>query len=423
MVEYLQKLFESNGFMPHGHCYFWRPEILFTNVIGDGLTSLAYFSIPPILFYITRKRKDLTHRPLFLLFALFIFACGATHLIEIITVWKPFYRLQGAIKIITGLVSVSTAVVLLRAVPTLLALPSHDRLEKVNARLREEVAERERAQVALRQANEALETRVQQRTAQLIKTNRELEREIEIRKRTEEDLLEKNQELVRINADLDNFVYCASNDLKAPIVNIEGLVTALKEEIPQRSEHVNAILKRLDGSLLKVDRTILDLTEVSRLQNEVTNPPVEEVSFAEVLEEVKSDIQDLIAQTGATIEADFSRVKNIHFCRQDLKSILYNLISNALKYHNPLRKPHVLVQTEPIPNCCLLRIADNGQGIDLEKHEYKIFSLFRRLNDQVTGSGIGLYIVKRILDNNNGRIKVKSKIGEGSTFEVYLPKQ
>lgn len=422
MIEYLGKLFESAGFMPHGHCYFWQSEILFMNVVGDGLTALAYFSIPVILFYLTRKRTDLTHKPIFILFALFIFACGATHLTEIITVWTPVYRIQGLLKVITGLLSVTTAFFLFRAIPGFLSMPSQDRLEKVNNQLRGEVAEREQAQVALRQANEALETRVQQRTAQLIKTNRELEKEIETRKRTEEDLREKNQELVRLNTDLDNFVYCASHDLKAPIVNIEGLVTALKEEIPRPSDQINAILERLDGSLLRVDRTILDLTEVSRLQSEAAGQPLEEVVFEKALHEVKTEIDDLIAQTGATLHADFAGAESVKFCYQDLKSILYNLISNAIKYHNPLRKPHIAIQTESLPNAVVLRIADNGQGIDLEKHEYKIFSLFRRLNDQVNGSGIGLYIVKRILDNHNGRIKVKSKVGEGSTFEVFLPK-
>jgi hypothetical protein len=199
MLEYVQNLFESAGFMPHGHCYFWQPGILATNVAGDGLAALAYLAIPPVLVFLTQKRKDLTHKPVFIFFALFIFLCGITHIIEIVTVWTPVYRLQGLLKILTGSIAVVTAIMLYRAFPVLIRISGQRRLEEVNIKLRNEVAERERAQIALREANEALDTRVQQRSAQLIKTNRDLEREIEQRKITEQHLKEKNLELMRIN--------------------------------------------------------------------------------------------------------------------------------------------------------------------------------------------------------------------------------
>ncbi|MFC5271779.1 hypothetical protein [Adhaeribacter terreus] len=199
MLEYIQNLFESVGFIPHGHCFFWQPAILATNVLGDGLTALAYLSISPVLFFLTKKRKDLNRKSTFVLFALFILLCGITHFIDLVTIWTPIYRVQGLLKVLTGLVSIMAAVMLYRSMPVLRRLPSNKRLEEVNIKLRSEVAERERAQIALREANEALETRVQQRTAQLIKTNRDLEREIEQRKRTEQILKEKNLELMRIN--------------------------------------------------------------------------------------------------------------------------------------------------------------------------------------------------------------------------------
>ncbi|MBK0404063.1 hypothetical protein I5M27_13795 [Adhaeribacter sp. BT258] len=203
MLEYVQNLFESVGFIPHGHSFSWQPAILATNVAGDALTALAFLAIPPVLLFLTKKRKDLTHKYVFIFFALFLFLCSITHLFGIVTVWNPVYRIQGVFKIITGVVSVITAFMLYRALPDLMRIPGQKRLEEVNIKLRKEVAERERAQIALREANEALETRVQQRTAQLIKTNRDLEREIEQRKRTEQDLKEKNMELMRINNSLN----------------------------------------------------------------------------------------------------------------------------------------------------------------------------------------------------------------------------
>jgi signal transduction histidine kinase len=325
------------------------------------------------------------------------------------------------VKVLTGLLSIGTAILLLRSLPRILSFPSHARLEVANARLLAEISERERAQVALRQANEALEGRVQQRTAQLIKINRELEHEIEVRKQTEVSLMNKNLELVRINSDLDNFVYCASHDLKAPIVNIEGLVTALKEEIPQTSQPINEILHRLDGSLLKVDRTILDLTEVSRLQKTNGKEEKRDIRFADALADVEQNIQDLIQDNKAAIKVDFSGAETVCFSPQNLDSILYNLLSNAVKYHPENRPPVIEVTSKVEGECVALCVKDNGTGIDLPRHEQKIFSLFRRLNDQVEGSGIGLYIVKRICDNNKCRIKVESAVGQGSTFTVYFP--
>jgi signal transduction histidine kinase len=421
MTDFFRHFFEATGFLPHGQSYLWRSDILATNILGDALTALAFFSIAPMLYYLTRKRSDLAYKPVYSLFALFILACGATKLIEILTIWEPVYRVQGAIKVITGLLSLGTAIVLLRSLPKILSFPSHARLEVANARLLAEISERERAQVALRQANEALEGRVQQRTAQLIKINRELEHEIETRKQTEVSLMNKNLELVRINSDLDNFVYCASHDLKAPIVNIEGLVTALKEEIPQRSEPVEEILHRLDGSLVKVDRTILDLTEVSRLQKTNGHEEKKEIRFANVLAEVEQNIQDLINENKAVIKADFSGAETVSFSPQNLHSILYNLLSNAVKYHPENRTPEIEITSGVQGDCVVLSVKDNGIGIDLPRHEKKIFSLFRRLNDQIEGSGIGLYIVKRIADNNKCRINVKSAVGQGSTFEVFFP--
>src|ERR1044071_769602 len=112
----LDWLFERD-FMPHGHCYFWRPDILWTHVISDGLIALAYFSIPVTLIYFVRRRRDLPFPWILLLFAAFILLCGTTHILGIITVWKPIYALDGATKVVTACVSVVTAIALVPLVP------------------------------------------------------------------------------------------------------------------------------------------------------------------------------------------------------------------------------------------------------------------------------------------------------------------
>ena len=154
-------------FMPHGMCYLWRPDLLALHVVADGLIALAYFSIPFTLLYFIRMRRDLQFTGLFLCFGLFIVACGLTHLMEIWTIWHPAYWVSGGLKAATAGISVVTAALLIKNVPRALNLPSPAALQRVNAELAREVAERRRAEEQLRLVNESLERRVADRTAQL----------------------------------------------------------------------------------------------------------------------------------------------------------------------------------------------------------------------------------------------------------------
>ena len=148
-MNFLLKLFSSDGFLPHGHCYLWDPLIMWLNVISDGLIALAYLTIPVTLIYIARKRKDLPFNWMFACFGIFILACGATHALEIWTLWIPTYWLLGTTKAVTAAASVATAILLVKLIPQLLAIPSPATLRKTNAALQEEVAERRRAEEAL----------------------------------------------------------------------------------------------------------------------------------------------------------------------------------------------------------------------------------------------------------------------------------
>lgn len=117
-------LFETN-FMPHGHCYFWSPDIVWTNTIADSIIALSYFIIPIALIRIARKRNDINFRPLLFLFGIFIIACGTTHIIDIITIWKPIYRVGSTVKAITALASLPTAIILIKLVPNIISIPSN----------------------------------------------------------------------------------------------------------------------------------------------------------------------------------------------------------------------------------------------------------------------------------------------------------
>ena len=141
-MSFLERLFSTDGFMPHGMCYEWNPVVIWIHVLSDGVIALSYYSIPLTLLYFVRRRTDLSHYWIFLCFAAFIVACGTTHLMEIVNIWHPTYWFTGLIKTFTAIVSVITAVLLIRLMPFALAVPSHRQLDLLNEGLRSETKER-----------------------------------------------------------------------------------------------------------------------------------------------------------------------------------------------------------------------------------------------------------------------------------------
>src|SRR6202161_2392007 len=180
-MEFLRKLFSSGDFMPHGYCYLWQPALIWLHMVSDTLIALAYFSIPLTLIYFVRKRRDVPFNWVFVCFGVFILTCGATHAMEVWTLWHATYWLSGAVKGVTALASVPTAILLVGLIPKALAIPSPEAL-------RVEIAERKRTQAELRKAKDELERRVEERTSELRKINADLLAEIVQRNLAEEEL-------------------------------------------------------------------------------------------------------------------------------------------------------------------------------------------------------------------------------------------
>jgi diguanylate cyclase (GGDEF)-like protein/PAS domain S-box-containing protein len=225
--------------MPHGHCFLWTPPLLWSYVLSDALIGVAYYSIPVALWYFVRRRADLPFTWIFVMFALFIFACGTTHVMAIWTIWQPVYWLDAGIKMVTASVSLATAVLLWPLMPKALALPGPGRLEQVNRELTREITERRRIEGDLQELNQRLEQRVAERTAELQTANEELQRQIDERKQVERSLGE-SQRLLQAVADNSAAIIWVK-DLEGRYLlingNYENLFGLRRDEIIGRTDY------------------------------------------------------------------------------------------------------------------------------------------------------------------------------------------
>ena len=133
-------------------------------------------------------------------------------------------------------------------------------------------------------------------------------------------------------------------------------------------------------------------------------------------------MQDIINNTSAIIEIEAEEEIDLKFSKKNFRSIINNLLSNAIKYRHPDRKPIIKINLKNLPEWTLLSIEDNGLGVS-EDQKNKMFSMFKRFHDHVEGTGIGLYIIKRIIDNAQGKIEVTSAKGIGTKFDIYFKKE
>ena len=237
-----------------------------------------------------------------------------------------------------------------------------------------------------------------------------------------EELNGSNTQLLRTNVDLDNFIYTASHDLKAPITNIEGLLDTLRHELPDPAptNEVPFILDLMQDSVERFKRTIDHLTEVSKLQ-QAHAPDRAAVDLAAVVEDVRLDLAPLLRESNAELHVHLDDLPTVPFSEKNLRSVVFNLLSNAVKYRHPDRRPHVDVRAHQRPGFTVLEVHDNGLG--LAPHQLpQLFGMFQRFHDHVPGTGIGLYMVKRMVENAGGRLEVHSQLGAGTSFFVYLPR-
>ncbi|MBJ6109824.1 hybrid sensor histidine kinase/response regulator [Hymenobacter sp. BT523] len=230
-----------------------------------------------------------------------------------------------------------------------------------------------------------------------------------------------NTDLARANLDLDNFVYAASHDLKQPVDNLRGLFEELRGAATFRDAEAATVLRLVDSSLQELSKTIHDLSAVVQAERLTGGQPAEKVVLADLANEVLTLLQPQVTAAQGVVRTDFDALPSLQFERSSLRTILLNLLSNALKYRHPERPAQVEVRTGYEAGQPVLDVRDNGLGIDMERHGAELFQLFRRFHPQASaGTGVGLFLVNRLVQAQGGHIEVASTLGEGTRFRLYL---
>lgn len=230
-------------------------------------------------------------------------------------------------------------------------------------------------------------------------------------------LIEKNRDLQKVNSELDSFVYRVSHDLRAPLTSILGLISLMKMET--NHEKVGEYIDLQEKSIQKLDLFIKEIMNLSR--NSRLGITVSQIDFIGLLDEIFEGLNYTKASEKINRIITISESLSFYTDRQRLSIILNNLISNSLKYANPYEEsPFVKVNVYEEKDDCIIEVSDNGIGIS-EVYLPKIFEMFFRATQEFNGSGLGLYIVKETVEKLKGKITVKSKMRQSTTFRVRLP--
>jgi PAS domain S-box-containing protein len=282
-------------------------------------------------------------------------------------------------------------------------------LEDITARkhLEARLAQTAREQAAAHEALVALHAESSALNEELVVTNEELQA--------------ANASLLHVNAELDTFVYAASHDLRTPVTNLQGLLQLLADQAAAAPGDgaVAPLLGMMQTSVGRL-RAALDRLADFGTARQDTAGARERISLAAALEEVRQDVKPLLAATGGRVEVELAGDPHLWFSPKHLHSVLLNLVSNGLKFRHPDRAPVVRVRAHRDATRLVVRVQDNGRGLS-DAQQQRLFGLFKRFHPEVEGTGVGLYLVKKILAHAGGTVQVESQLGRGTAFTLELP--
>ena len=265
----------------------------------------------------------------------------------------------------------------------------------------------------------------EKRAAELIIANKELIFQNEEKEK-------RAAELIIANKELESFTYISSHDLQEPLRKIQTFSTRLfADESPNLSDKGKEYVLRIQDAANRMQSLITDLLAYSRTTT--SEKKFEATDLTLMIEEVKNDFKEAIALKHATIEV--GKMCDVLIIPFQFRQLIHNLIGNALKFSSPDKTPHVLITSRiikgtqakaknllPEKEYCHITVTDNGIGFEPKYKEY-IFEIFKRLHDKekIMGTGIGLTIVKKIVDNHKGIITATGELNKGATFDIYIP--
>jgi signal transduction histidine kinase/CheY-like chemotaxis protein len=388
MITFLHWLASSSGFMPHGHCYLWQPATLWLNVSSDGLIAAAYYTIPVGLFYIVRERRTTIPYPwILLMFAAFIFLCGTTHLIEIWTVWNPDYRMQGAIKLLTGLVSIATMFALFKLIPQAMQLRSPQQLQR----------------------------EVDLRTSELAKVNHQLREEIMARDQAQRQLREQDQRK-------DEFLATLAHELRNPLAPIRHAVKILETEAagPEQRSLSRAVIARQAHRMALMLDDLLDVSRITRGRLELKK---ERVGLAVLVHAAVEIVRPAIEEKQLSFAVDLpTPAPTLEVDPLRISQSISNLLTNAAKFtpaHGRIALSVSVTQTD-----VRIAVTDTGSGFDPASAP-ALFEMFSQADADAgaaEGLGIGLALVKGLVELHGGQVRGYSAgKGQGAEFSIHLP--
>jgi two-component system CheB/CheR fusion protein len=231
---------------------------------------------------------------------------------------------------------------------------------------------------------------------------------------------EQHAKLVKYNKELEQFTYVATHDLKSPLANIQGYLDLIEIDLVNPSPDVIDSMKWLKYSVSEARNVITELTNALKARNN-KEELLKAINLEDLVEGILSGMRAKILNSKIVFICDFTEINEFKYYPVALRSILQNIISNAIQYSSAVPFPEIKITTNYSVNEVLISVEDNGVGIDLETNESKVFGLFKRIQNDESGSGIGMYIVNKLLENYGGKLLLKSELGKGSEFTVVIP--
>ena len=381
-------LFE-NDFMPHGHCYMWRPDILWMHVISDAIIALSYYSIPLTLLFFLRKRPDIPFPAMIVLFATFIVLCGTGHAIEIWTVWDPVYAFQGTWKAVTAFVSILTALAMVPIVPQVLAMRTPAEMQ----------AEVDKTVEALRET---------------------------------QDQLVQNEKMASLGA----LVAGVSHEINTPL-GIGVTAASTLEEWSKRTsaQHARGELSKADldnfvGMAQECSTVILrNLQRAAELIQSFKQVAVDQASserrqfgLRTYLEEIFVSLGPRLKKTPVQVQVDCSPTLVVDSYPGALAQIVTNLVTNSLLHaFPPGRKGTIRLAAREEGGLIRLDYTDDGVGMP-QDHLKKVFDPFFTTKRGAGGSGLGMHIVYNLVTQMlGGTIEVTSVPNQGTRIAIGFP--